>query len=199
MATIGLRDLFMDKATIDETTGVVTYAGNPKRMAKAITAELSVEVAEAVLYGDDGVDEKASEFVSGTLSLNVTDLTDEITAEMLGKKKDTDGVIFSNTADDPPYLAIGFRAKKPRGRFKYVWLYLVKFKVPSESYQTKGDGIEFKTPELEGTIIADAGGNWKADKVMTPDETLAKDWFKKVRVPGPIVAPPAEPTPEEGE
>ena len=41
--------------------------GYEKGMAKAISAELSVEVAEAILYADDGADEVVKEFVSGEI------------------------------------------------------------------------------------------------------------------------------------
>ena len=52
MATIGLDKLFYSKITEDED-GNETYA-TPASLAKAMTAELSVELAEATLYADDG-------------------------------------------------------------------------------------------------------------------------------------------------
>ena len=67
MATIGLRDLYRAPITIG-TSGAEEY-GKPVRMAKAISAELSVEVAEAILYADDGADEVVKEFVSGEITL----------------------------------------------------------------------------------------------------------------------------------
>ena len=48
MATIGLDKLFYSKITEDED-GNETYA-TPASLAKAMTAELSVELAEATLY-----------------------------------------------------------------------------------------------------------------------------------------------------
>ena len=55
MATIGLDKLFYAKITEDED-GNETYA-TPTSLAKAMTAELSVELAEATLYADDGAAE----------------------------------------------------------------------------------------------------------------------------------------------
>lgn len=52
MATIGLDRLYYAKITENEN-GEETYA-TPVPLAKAITAELSVELAEATLYADDG-------------------------------------------------------------------------------------------------------------------------------------------------
>lgn len=48
MATIGLDRLYYAEITEDEQ-GEETY-GTPKQLAKAISAELSVELAEATLY-----------------------------------------------------------------------------------------------------------------------------------------------------
>ena len=49
--------------------------------------------------------------------------------------------------------------KKLRGKFYYVatWLYKVQFGAPSESSQTKGETIEWQTPELEGKIMVVEG------------------------------------------
>ena len=71
MATIGLDKLFYAKITEGEN-GEETYA-EPKQLAKAMTADLSVELAEATLYADDGVAEVVKEFKSGTLSLPYCD------------------------------------------------------------------------------------------------------------------------------
>ena len=146
MATIGLRDLYRAPITIG-TSGAEEY-GTPVRMAKAISAELSVEVAEAILYADDGADEVVKEFVSGEITLNVNDLLPADLAALLGQKQDADKVVYGSDSDEAPYTAIGFRAKKAGGTYKYIWLYKVKFAIPDENYTTKGDSIEFTTPEI---------------------------------------------------
>ena len=92
MATIGLRDLYRAPITIG-TSGAEEY-GTPVRMAKAISAELSVEVAEAILYADDGADEVVKEFVSGEITLNVNDLLPADLAALLGQKQDADKVVY---------------------------------------------------------------------------------------------------------
>ena len=55
MATIGLDKLYYAKIT-ENDNGDETY-GTPTQLAKAMTAELSVELAEATLYADDGAAE----------------------------------------------------------------------------------------------------------------------------------------------
>ena len=181
MATIGLRDLYRAPITTSEA-GVETY-GAPVRMAKAISAELSVEVAEATLYADDGVDETAKEFVSGELTLGVNDLLPADLAALLGQTQDDDNVVYGADTDDAPYFAIGFRAKKSGGLYKYIWLYKVKFSIPDENYTTKGDSIEFTTPEIVGQFIKRPDGLWKAEHVAEPTNTAAAAWFSEVREP----------------
>lgn len=181
MATVGLRDLYRAPITVGEG-GVETY-GTPVRMAKAITAELSVEVAEAILYADDGADEIVKEFVSGELKLNVNDLLPADLAAVLGQTQDDDRVVYAGEEDEPPYFAIGFRAKKTGGQYKYLWLYKVKFAIPNEKYNTKGDKLEFSTPEITGQFIKRPDGLWKAEHVALPTETAAAAWFTAVREP----------------
>ena len=69
MATIGLDKLYYAKIT-EGDNGDETY-GTPTQLAKAMTAELSVELAEATLYAYDGAAEVVKEFQSGTLTLGI--------------------------------------------------------------------------------------------------------------------------------
>lgn len=183
MATIGLNDLYYSLIT-EGDAGAVTYA-TPVKMAKAISAEMSVEYAEGTLYADDGVDDSTREFSSGTLKLNVNDLTPAVLAALLGQTKGSDDVVIANANDIAPEVAIGFRARKSGGKSAYVWLHRVRFSVPSENYQTKGNSIEYQTPEIEGTIMARADGVWKASYVGTGDstDTVGKGWFSAVKEP----------------
>lgn len=82
MATIGLDRLYYAKIT-EDASGEETYA-SPVQLAKAMTAELSVELAEATLYADDGAAEIVKEFKSGTLSLGVDDIGATAASDLTG-------------------------------------------------------------------------------------------------------------------
>lgn len=97
MATIGLDKLFYSKITEDED-GNETYAV-PVSLAKAMTAELSVELAEATLYADDGAAEIVKEFQSGTLSLGVDDIGAAVAEDLTGAKIDDNKVLISASED----------------------------------------------------------------------------------------------------
>lgn len=179
--TLGLKDLYYALCT-EEDDG--EGYGTPKRMAEAMTADLSVKTADGSLYADDTLSESVTEFASGTLKLGIKDLTPEVLAELLGQEVDQNKVVWAGKEDEPPYVAVGFRANKTGGKYRYVWLLKAKFKVPSEKYETKGESIKFNTPEIEADFTArKKDGRWKADFVGTEDSTAAKTWFTKVPEP----------------
>ena len=190
MATIGLDKLYYSKIT-EDAEGQETY-GTPKPLAKAMTAELSVELAEATLYADDGAAEVVKEFQSGTLSLGVADIGTEIAEDLTGATIDGNKVLVSTSEDGADPVAVGFRAKKSNGKYRYFWLYRVKFGIPATNLTTKGDSIEFSTPTIEGTVMRrnkpDTLGKhpWKAE--VNEDDTgvpasVISDWYKSVYEP----------------
>ena len=179
--TIGLKDLVY--ATITEGEGGTETYGEPKKLAEVMNADLSVTTAEGTLYADDAVSESVKEFVKGSLKLGIKDLATEDTAALLGQEVDGDDVIYGGADDEPPYVAVGFRAKKTGGKYRYIWLYKVKFKIPNESFKTKGESIEFNTPEIEGEFFKRADGRWKADYVGLETSEVAKEFLTAVREP----------------
>ena len=190
MATIGLDKLYYAKITEDEN-GNETYE-TPVQLAKAMTADLSVELAEATLYADDGASEIVKEFKSGTLSLGVDDIGASTASDLTGATIDANGVVVSASEDGGAPVAVGFRATKSNGKYKYYWLYRVKFGVPATNLATKGDSITFSTPTIEGTILRRNkvdGQNkhpWKAE-VTEGDAAVAADvitnWYSEVYEP----------------
>lgn len=190
MATIGLDKLFYAKITEDKD-GNETYA-TPVQLAKAMTADLSVELAEATLYADDGASEIVKEFKSGTLSLGVDDLGGSVASDLTGAVIDSNGVVISTAEEGGDPVAVGFRAKKSNGKYRYFWLYRVKFGIPATALATKGDSITFNTPTIEGTILrrnkVDGKGKhpWKAE--VTEGDTAVtaatiSNWYKEVYEP----------------
>ena len=151
MATIGLDKLYYATIT-EDASGNETY-GTPKQLAKAITAELSIELNEATLYADDGQAEIVKEFKSGTLTLGIDDIGHDVAADLVGAVVDKNGVLISRGEDNASPVAIGFRAKKSNGKYKYYWLYRVLFGIPATNLATKGDSITFSTPTIEGNIL----------------------------------------------
>lgn len=200
MATIGLDRLYYAKITEDEN-GEETYA-TPVPLAKAMTAELSVELAEATLYADDGAAEIVKEFQSGTLALGVADIGTTVAEDLTGAKIDNNKVLISSSEDGGEPVAVGFRAKKANGKYRYFWLYRVKFGIPATNLTTKGESIGFSTPSIEGTVMRrnklDGQGKhpWKAE--VSEDDTgvsaaTITGWYSDVYEPS-FSTTPVKPT-----
>ncbi|WP_445677933.1 major tail protein [Robertmurraya sp. FSL R5-0851] len=190
MATIGLDRLFYANITEDEN-GNETY-GTPKILAKAMTAELSVELMEAILYADDGAAEVVKEFNSGTLTLGIDDIGPLVAQDLTGSKIDSNNVVISRSEDGGKPVAVGFRAKKSNGKYRYFWLYRVIFSIPTTSLATKGESITFSSPTIEGTVFrrnkldAENKHPWKAE-VTEGDNGVSQEtitnWFSTVYEP----------------
>ena len=190
MATIGLDRLFYAPIT-EANDGSETY-GTPVALAKAISAELSVEVNEATLYADDGVAEAVKEFKSGTLTLGIDDIGTGAANALTGAQIDSNHVLISASENGGVPVAIGFRARKSNGTYKYFWLYRVIFGIPATNLATKGDSITFSTPSIEGTIYRRNkldGQNkhpWKAEANEGDTglgATVISGWFTAVYEP----------------
>ena len=199
MATIGMDKLYYAKITEAED-GEETY-DTPVILAKAISAELSVELAEATLYADDGASEVVKDFKSGKLTLGVDDIGITAAQNLTGALADDNGVLISAGENIAPPVAIGFRALRANGKYRYFWLYRVIFGIPATNLQTKGDSITFQTPSIEGTVMRrnkpDAKGThpWKAEVSEgasgVTTETIS-GWFGQVYEPTYTEAPAGE-------
>ena len=110
-------------------------------------------------------------------------------------------MVVSTAEDGGTPVAIGFRAKKSNGKYRYFWLYRVKFGIPATALATKGDSITFNTPTIEGTIMrrnkVDGAGKhpWKVE--ATEGDTAIKadvitNWYKQVYEPSYGTASPAK-------
>lgn len=197
MATIGLDQLYYATITEATTESTGVHIGDesystPVKLAKAISADLSVELAEATLYADDGVAEIVKEFKSGTLSLGIDDIGATAASVLTGASIDDNGVVISASEDGGKPVAIGFRAKMANGRYRYFWLYRVKFGIPETNLATKGDSITFSTPTIEGTVLRrnkldeNSRHPWKAE--VTDDGTssmasVISGWYTSVYEP----------------
>lgn len=187
MAKIGLQYPIFSPLT--ETESAVSY-GSGVVVGSAISISTSINVAEVKLYGDDKVAEEDKSFDSGTLTANITHLSQENRALLLGHTLQSAGIdghpeimeVVSKDDDEGIYGGFGFYGKeKVNGVYKYhaYWLTKVKFKEPNEELETKGETTAFQTPTLEGDIHRDVTGVWKRD-IVVDTELQAKAWLNEL-------------------
>lgn len=182
MAKIGLTNIWWGKLTEAED-GAPTYDG-AKSFGKAVSCKVSVTNNDATLYAEDTLAESDKSFNSASVTLGVADDDDTIFAPILGHTVD-DGVsgkgeMVRNANDVAPYIGLGrVITKMVNGSLKYKgeFLYKVKFSEPSQEDQTKGEKVDFKTPEIEGSAASLANGDWSAAQTFDTKET-AVSWVK---------------------
>jgi phi13 family phage major tail protein len=182
MAKIGLKYPVYSPAT--EEGSSISY-GTGAVLAKAISANISIENNDVKLYADDAVAESDNSFASGTITIGIDDLYDTAKVALLDY---IEGDVVDPVAGakelsvgtaSPAYVGFGFYGKVIRNKVPYwraIWLKKVQFAEPSDELATKGESVEFGTPELEGTIMLAADGKWKEEGTFST-EAGAKAWL----------------------
>lgn len=189
MAKIGLTNIWWANLT-ENNDGTPTYNG-AKTFGKAVSCKVSVTNNDATLYAEDALAESDKSFNSASVTLGVADDDDTIFAPILGhtvedaqqgkgETPEAKGEMVRNANDVAPYIGLGrVITKMVNGTLKYKgeFLYKVKFSEPSQEDQTKGEKVDFKTPEIEGSAASLANGNWSAAQTFdTKDDAVA--WVK---------------------
>lgn len=176
MAFYGLS--FPTIAKLDTVTGKYT---DGFKCGKAVSSDVTPNYNEASLHGDDELAEYVKDFKDADVTLGVTEFPIEAATVMFGHKVDTEtNSITYGTQDVASYVGYGFYASEiNEGVTKYTacWLPKVKFADTAESYSTKGESIEFKTPSISGKATADASGNWKYKQTFATIEE-ARAWLE---------------------
>lgn len=182
MAKIGLTNIWWGKLT-ESSDGTPSYDG-AKSFGKAVSCKVSVTNNDATLYAEDALAESDKSFNSASVTLGVADDDDTIFAPILGHTvndaAEGKGEMVRNANDVAPYVGLGrVITKMVNGALKYKgeFLYKVKFSEPSQEDQTKGEKVDFKTPEIEGSAAQLMNGDWSAAQTFdTKDAAVA--WVK---------------------
>jgi phi13 family phage major tail protein len=184
MPVVGLRDFHVAIMSGDGTYEV------PAKIAPAISANITPNFNITTLYGDDQAVAVAEALGDIDVELNITDLTPDDYALILGKTKNTDGVVEDSTEDIAPYLALGFKLPKESGGFRHYWYYKGKFNPPSVSHNTKAGTPEFQTATISGKFMAREDKKWRAHMDSDDPEinqAVVDAWFNDVYEPTPEV------------
>ena len=183
MAKIGLTNIWWGKLT-EGSDGTPTYDG-AETFGKAVSAKVDVTNNDATLYAEDALAESDKSFNSAKVTLGVADDDDTIFAPILGHTvndgAEGNGEMVRNANDVAPYVGIGrVITKMVNGALKYKgeFLYKVKFSEPSQEDQTKGEKVDFKTTEIEGTASSLANGDWSAAQTFDTKDA-AVTWVKE--------------------
>lgn len=183
MAKIGLFKPKYSKITVgtDENGNETESYSAAKVFAKAISTTTSINTSDAKLYADDSVAETANEFVSGQLTFVGDDIEDAVEADISGAIVDeTTGAIKNKDTDNAPYVRFGFlirRKKNNEIQYRAVIFPKVKFSVPADDYETKGESIVFKSTTVVAEIMRNVEHDWRIKSKWMPSESEAEAWL----------------------
>lgn len=155
MARIGFKNAKYNKISGN------SYASLPSNTVpvfeKVIDEKFAPEYNTAELYANDGIAESDYSFKKGTLSLTVADDDDKLCAELLGNTISTSGEeVTSNIEDTAPEFGYGHIIPKMVGgarKYKVEFFPRVKFTKITSDNKTRGEGVEFSTTSIEGTVM----------------------------------------------
>lgn len=182
MALIGLNNFWYSHLT-EAQDGTATYDG-AKSFGKAVSCNVSITNNSASLYADDTLAESDTSFQSGTVTLGTDDDRETTFADILGHTIDNEGNVTYNSSDIAPWVSLARIVVKLVENvkiFKVETLLKVKFSDMSESNATRGESVEFSTPEIEGTIATLKNGDWKKTATFTTKDDAIEyiqDLFK---------------------
>lgn len=179
MAATGLKNIHV--ALLTETGGVVSY-GAPKKIAEAITANVTPNVESAILYGDDRAVETEEVLSDIDVEINITDLSAEDYAFLMGSTVDANNGVTDSINDTAPYVALGFEIPLTKGGKRVFWYYKGKFQLPSSEHTTKQGTTEFQTPTIAAKFLPREDGKWRYRvDANTTNTAVVSDWFADVQ------------------
>lgn len=164
MSAIGFK--FIKYAKYSDTGGTVSYSGG-RAMGKSISADLTLDVAEAELYTGDVLDESVKEITGGNLAVGVKAIDYQAREDLYGNKRteaseEVPESVRTNVNDQSNPVGIGLCAPVMRSgikKFRAVFLDKVVFSPPGLSLKTKEKTIAFTTPTTAGKIMPNINGD----------------------------------------
>jgi len=177
MAYFGLSKPWI--ASLNVTTNKYS---NALKIGEAVSTNVNPNYVKGELYGDNKQVENVNEFINANVTLGVTRLPATASPMLFGHSVEEDGTEKSNSEDNSPYVGYGFiTAEMISGVKKYraCVLYKVQFTEGEEGFQTKGNQINFVTPQLNGTAVALDNGDWRIKSPAFDTEVAADEWIQE--------------------
>lgn len=176
---IGL-DMFHYATIVSDSSTGVSYAV-PVHVPNLTNANINFNGNIATFFADNGPRVVYSQLGEVDLEIAVADLPPEDYAAVIGATREG-GIVKIKSTDLAPALAVGFRAQKSNGEYRYIWLTKGKFAVPDASHKTKTNSPEFQGQTIKGKFVAREYDDMVCKRADTDDDdfTLASSWFDAV-------------------
>ena len=181
--TFGLSNLYYSKITESEA-GAITYA-TPVRLPGAKEMSLSASGELTQIYADDVVYVTVDAAAGYDGDVTVLDVPEAFCTDILGMKKDKNGVLVENEDDTMSPFALLGEFKTETTTRKRFCLYNCSAAKPDFGGTTKEDSVEAQ--EFAIKLTASAASDTGAVKATCTNDTATATqfnaWFTQVYVP----------------
>lgn len=175
-----------------QVDGSMPVYGTGKVIQEARNANITKEVSDNPLYGDDRVVDNDDGITGMTLSFESTGLSDADRVLLFGDELRTDGEYWESDNSSPKGGFGYVRVMRDNGTRKYeAWIILsISFKEQNQTTTTREGQINWGTPTINGRangLYVDDSGEvrWRLHKTFTA-ASAAKAWLRsKLNVPNP--------------
>ena len=182
MATYGAKYLqwapFKADAADDSPAAYPKY-DTPVNLGALVAVTDAITNAEAKNYGDNSLQEYASEFQEMTVDVEVTEMSNAVAAKVFGAASIESGDLEYGTEDNQPYGGMAFYvSKQVKDKKYYQGIYYPKLKASRQgaTYNTKGQSITFANGKAHFVGSAGANGKYQVFSKNFDTESEAKSW-----------------------
>ena len=197
MALIGLRRSMFAPISEEPEQAMPIY-GQVVEDNKAISANITWSRSDDSLYANDVEAETDNGITGGTITMGLDDLSESLQISALGTQAvGTEGDKYLEDTDRAGtpggYAYLRVRKRHNVVSFEANFLYKITLGQEDEETATRGESIEWQTPEVTGKIMGvytDASGEAKFRRRKTfPTEAAAIAWLKAIFVGETEVVP----------
>lgn len=178
MANFGLSRPTIAKLNVE--TG--TYS-DAFKCGHAINTSITPNYNSAALHGDNMQLEQVEEFSNAKVDLGIDTLPIKAAEMLFGHKFTEEGTEIDSTEDFGSYVGYGFitvERHNSKNKYRACLLTKVLFTEGAESYQTKGNNIQFGTPTLAGVATGNDDGTWRIKSPYLKSEKECDEWILKM-------------------
>lgn len=149
----GLQSIVIAELTSDTEEGAVY--GEPEPVVGAIDMGVTPSNTDPdVQYADDVEWDVVNPDPNTAVTIEWAQLPLTVREKLGGHKMDDNGVLVETAGDTPGYYAIGGRAAKRDGGYRYFWLLKCRAKPIADTFHTKeGETVTRQTAKVEFTAI----------------------------------------------
>lgn len=183
---VGLEKLYVAALTKDDNTSV-TY-DVPRYLAGIKEIGIKPKVSSDEFYAENQLWMSESTLSSVDIEIDITDLTQEDEAFLLGHKISADGGIIRSANDKAPDVAILFQANKGNGKSRFVVLYRGNFSLSDEAYKGKEGKSNMQSKKLKATFAPLKNNKMWSYKIDEEQGMDATKFFGAVPIPVPKAA-----------